>query len=164
MDPISMLKSDHRRVEKLFARFEKLGERASATKLSIVKKLIQELDLHAMIEEEVVYPTIRQWLPDMDDNVLEAYEEHHLVKRTLRELENMTPDDELFDAKVCVLGEAVQHHVEEEEDEILPAMKKALGKDEMRELMKRMQAVKKQGIPMQRGEEGTGETRQRRAA
>ncbi len=142
MDPIKMLKDDHRKVEELFERFEELGERATTTKQEIVRKLIEELSVHAEIEETLVYPLLRQKAEDMEDDVLEAYEEHHLVKRTLAELENMTPADEMFDAKVCVLCEAIEHHVEEEEDELLPKLKKVLDKDELADLGRRIEEAK----------------------
>lgn len=143
MDPIKMLKKDHRTVLALFRRFEKLGERAGATKQRIVTKLIAELDLHATIEETILYPAARQWIEDMEDDVLEAYEEHHVVKRTLRELESMRPEDEMFDAKVLVLGEAVEHHIEEEEENLLPQLKKALDREQLLELGKRLQQAKR---------------------
>jgi hemerythrin superfamily protein len=142
VDPIKMLKDDHRKVEKLFARFEKLGDKAKSTKQQIVMNLIKELRLHAEIEETIVYPALRQAKEDMEDDVLEAYEEHHLVKRTLSELESMTPDDDMFDAKVCVLCEAIEHHVEEEEDELLPALKKALDKEQLAEIGRQVKQAK----------------------
>ena len=143
MDPIKMLKDDHRKVEKLFARYDELGERATTTKLEIVRKITAELRLHAEIEETIVYPLMRKKLENMDDDVLEAYEEHHLVKRTLDELEEMIPQDDMYDAKVCVLCEAIDHHVKEEEDELFPKLKKACDKDELQALGEKIQAAKK---------------------
>lgn len=152
MDPIKMLKDDHRKVEKLFARFEKLGERATATQQEIVRKIDHELSLHAALEEVIVYPAMRESMEDMEDDVLEAYEEHHLVKRTLAELRNMTPEDEMFRAKVIVLSEAVEHHVEEEEGELFPKMKKALGKEKLQALGRKLQQAKREATSRMRRE------------
>src|SRR6266511_4156089 len=111
MDAISLLKDDHKTVEALFKKFERAGERAHKTKRKIVDQIIAELSVHAAIEEQAFYPTTRTRVKAVEDEVLESLEEHHIVKWTLSELENMDAEDERFDAKVAVLIESVRHHV-----------------------------------------------------
>jgi hemerythrin superfamily protein len=145
MDAITLLKKDHRTVEDLFKRFEKHGPRAKKGKQDVVERVIKELSIHAAVEETAFYPAIRQLIKDekIDDLVLESLEEHHIVKWLLSELEGMSPDHEPFDAKVSVLMENVRHHVEEEEQELFPAVAKAFGKERLNELGDAMAEAKK---------------------
>jgi hemerythrin superfamily protein len=133
-DAIVLLKNDHKTVEKLFKEFEKLGDRAHTTKRKVVDRIIEELAVHAAIEEQHFYPTVREKAPDITDDVLEGLEEHHIVKWTLSELEDLSPEDERFDAKVTVLIESVRHHVEEEEGEMFPQVRKAIGRKDLADL------------------------------
>lgn len=142
MNAIELLIGDHRRVEKLFKRYEKLGERATATKARLVEEMVTELSVHAGIEETVYYPRVREGVPEIEDEVLESLEEHHLVKTVLAELDRMSPEDERFDAKVKVLTENVRHHVEEEEKEWFPRVRKALSTDELDELGVQLEAAR----------------------
>ena len=100
MDALSLLREDHRRVEKLFTQFEDTTARAHKTRNDLVGKMIRELSQHAAIEEQFFYPLIRRAVSDLDDMVLEALEEHHVVKWTLSELDGMDASDERFGAKV----------------------------------------------------------------
>jgi hemerythrin superfamily protein len=133
-DAIVLLKNDHKDLEKLFKQFEKLGDGAKATKRKLVDQIIEGLAVHAAIEEQHFYPTVREQAPDIEDDVLEGLEEHHIVKWTLSELEDMSPDHERFDAKVTVLIESVRHHVEEEEQEMFPKVREAMGRKSLQEL------------------------------
>jgi hemerythrin-like domain-containing protein len=142
MDAIALLKADHAEVEKLFKRFEDLGPRAKKTKGDIAEKVIEALSQHASIEEQILYPTVRERLPDEEDLVLEALEEHHVAKWVLDELDGMTPDDERFDAKFTVLAESVRHHVKEEEGELFPKLREGLTKAELDELGAALAAAK----------------------
>jgi hemerythrin superfamily protein len=126
MDAITLLKNDHRTVEALFKRFEKLADGSSAERKTVVDKIIEELSIHASIEEQLFYPTARRAVPDAEDDVLEGLEEHHIVKWTLSELVDMTPADERFKAKVTVLMESVRHHVKDEEEEMFPRIRKGM--------------------------------------
>lgn len=103
MNAITLLKEDHRALDALFHKFEALGDGKAKQKRSLVDKIIRELSIHAGIEEKVLYPYIREEVEKADDDVLEAYEEHHAAKRSLMELADMSPDAERFDAKVTVL-------------------------------------------------------------
>jgi hemerythrin superfamily protein len=143
MNAITLLKADHKTVKTLFKQFERLGDNAKSEKKKIVERIIKELAVHAVIEEQVLYPAARKAAPDSEDTVLEALEEHHIVKWTLSELENMSPDAERFDAKVAVLIESVRHHIEEEEGELFPKIREALGRKELEALGASLEAAKK---------------------
>lgn len=132
-DAITLLREDHRTVEQLFKRFEKAGDRAQKTKRELVDRMIRELAVHAAIEEQIFYPAARESLPE-DRTVLEALEEHHVLKWTLSELEGMHPDHTRFDAKVGVMMAMVRRHVEEEEGELFPAVRQALGRKRLQEI------------------------------
>ncbi|GAC1579938.1 MAG: hemerythrin domain-containing protein [Candidatus Dormibacteria bacterium] len=143
MNAITVLKNDHKRVEQLFKRFEKLGDGAEKTKQEIVREIITELSQHAAIEEQVFYPASRREVTETEDTVLESLEEHHIVKWTLSELDKMKPSDERFDAKVTVLIESVRHHVEEEEQELFPEVSRTLGRKQLNELGDALEAARK---------------------
>src|SRR5205814_4075693 len=143
MDAVTLLRNDHKTVEALFKKFEKAGPNAHKTKQDVVEKIIEELSIHAAIEEQVLYPTARDAVPDATDEVLEALEEHHIVKWVLSELDGMDPTDERFTAKVTVLIENVRHHVEEEEGELFPELRKAMKRKELEELAEALEAAKK---------------------
>jgi hemerythrin superfamily protein len=143
MDAITMLRQDHKEVERLFKQFEKAGPKAHVRKRDIVDRIVRELSVHAVIEEQVFYPAVREAVPDTDDEVLEALEEHHIVKWTLSELDGMDPEHERFEAKTMVLIESVRHHVEEEEGELFPQVREALGRKALGEIGEAMAAAKK---------------------
>ena len=145
MNATTLLKNDHKTVEDLFKRFEKLGPRAVKSKRDVVERIIRELSIHAAIEEMIFYPAIREAAAqrDVDATVLESLEEHHLVKWTLWELERMEPDHERYDAKMSVLMENVRHHVKEEEKELFPQVNKLLGRGRLDELGEAMATAKK---------------------
>src|SRR4051812_24004858 len=143
MDAITLLKNDHKTVEKLFKQFEKAGDRATTAKRNTVDKIIEELSVHAAIEEQVFYPAIRELVPESEDMVLESLEEHHIVKWTLSELESLGPEDERFVAKVTVLMESVRHHVEEEEGDLFPEIRSAVGRKRLGEIGDAMEEAKK---------------------
>jgi hemerythrin superfamily protein len=143
-DAITSLRDDHKRVEKLFKQFEKVaGGDADETKRSLVAEIVSELSVHAAIEEQVFYPAVRKAVEDAEDTVLEGLEEHHVVKWTLSELDGMAPTEERFKAKVSVLIESVRHHVEEEEGELFPKVREALGRKALQELGETMDAARK---------------------
>src|SRR6187401_1538660 len=142
MDAITLLKNDHRSVEKLFKRFEHAGEKAYAEKRKLVDRIIEELSQHAAIEEQVFYPVARATVPGTEDITLESLEEHHIVKWVLSELEGMDPRDERFDAKVTVLIENVRHHVEEEETEFFPKVRNELGRKALGDLGEALEKAK----------------------
>ncbi len=143
MDAITLLKNDHKTVERLFKQFEKAGDRATVEKRRIVDQIIEELSVHASIEEQYFYPATRATVPKTEDIALESLEEHHVVKWVLSELVDMDPTHERFDAKVTVLIENVRHHVEEEEGEYFPMVREALGRSALTDLGDTMADAKK---------------------
>lgn len=143
MDAITLLKNDHAEVEKLFKAYEKLGDRALKSKQKTVSSIIKALSVHAAIEEQVFYPTVRSEVAKLNDDVLEGIEEHHIVKWVLSELESLEPSAENYDAKVTVLMENVRHHVKEEETELFPTVRKALGRKTLGEIGDALEASRK---------------------
>ena len=142
MDAITMLKNDHQTVEKLFKEFEAAGDRAHVEKRQLVNKMIEELSVHAAIEEMLFYPVTDETVPDIDDDVLQNLEEHHVVKWLLAELDGLDPEAERFDAKVHVLIANVRHHVEEEEGDYFRAIRDELGRKALSDLGERMEAAR----------------------
>ena len=141
-DAIVLLKNDHKEVRKLFKAFQAAGDDDIDRKGAIVKDIIEALTVHTYLENEVMYPEVRKLLPDLEDDVLESYEEHHVADLLCAELHTMKPDDERFDAKTTVLIENVTHHVEEEEQEWFPKVRGGLGRKQLQELGARMQELR----------------------
>lgn len=141
-DAIVLLKNDHKTVDQLFKKFEQAGDKAFVTKRKLVDSMIEELTVHAFIEETIFYPTAREAVPETRDHVLESIEEHHVVMWLLSELVDLSPEEETFDAKVTVLIENVRHHVEEEEQEWFPRVREAMGRKRLQELGERLLAAK----------------------
>jgi hemerythrin superfamily protein len=137
-DAIVILKEDHKKMRKLFTQFQNAGEHATARKGDIVKDIIEALTIHTYIENEVMYPQVRNLLPDLEDDVLESYEEHHVADVLCAELHAMKPDDERFDAKTTVLIENVTHHVDEEEQDWFPKVREGLSRKQLQEIGARM--------------------------
>lgn len=142
-DAIKLLKEDHREVKDMFKRFESAKD--DNQKLELAKQICIALTVHAQIEEELFYPAAREAIDD-DDLLDEAEVEHGSAKQLIADIQSMQPGDPLFDAKVSVLGEYINHHVEEEEGEMFPEVKdskmdlKALGQ----QLAERKQALMQQ--------------------
>jgi hemerythrin superfamily protein len=118
---LTMLKADHKKVKALFAEYEEATPRKQQ---GIAQTTIQELDIHAELEEELIYPAIRKGTKD-DKLMNEATEEHHLVHVLIAELKELDSSDAVFKAKFTVLGELIKHHVKEEEGEMFPEAQKA---------------------------------------
>ncbi|HYE99869.1 MAG TPA: hemerythrin domain-containing protein [Planctomycetota bacterium] len=123
---IDVLKEDHEKVKQLFADYEELGDGAVKSKVRLFEKIRLELEIHAKCEEELIYPAFAAVAEDEEssDLVEEAKEEHNVVKTLLDELSDLTPEDEAFDAKMAVLCENVEHHIEEEEGDMFKMWKK----------------------------------------
>lgn len=125
IDAISLLEKDHAEVKAMFKQYEELGDRAFASKQKLAQKICLELTKHATAEEEIFYPAVRTEGDDTDDLVDEATVEHASAKDLIAQIQAMDPHDDLYDAKVKVLGEYIDHHVKEEETEMFPKAKKA---------------------------------------
>jgi hemerythrin superfamily protein len=141
-DAIALLKADHRVVEELFKKFERVGERALKTRQSLVDRMLRELVTHTYIEEQVFYPFVRSLSKKLNDETLEALEEHHVAKATLAELQTMESSEERFTPKVTVLIESVRHHVKEEERELFPQVRRASARRDLVELVPALEAAK----------------------
>lgn len=124
-DAIALLKADHDEVHGWFQDYEKLGDDANDSKSELVAKICKALTIHTQIEEEIFYPAVFKAKEEMEDMVEEAVVEHASAKDLIAQLEAMDPEDDLYDAKVKVLGELIDHHVEEEEEEMFPKARKA---------------------------------------
>ena len=120
LDATALLRADHKAVSDLFAEYEKT--RSPARKMALVTKICTELSVHAQVEEEIFYPAVKAALKDKE-LVPEALVEQATMKALISQVEGVTPDGEMFDAKVKVLAEYVKHHVKEEHTEMFPKAK-----------------------------------------
>lgn len=144
MDVIDLLKADHRKVKDLFRRYEAAGSRAYQKKKAIAEEIFAEISLHSILEEELFYPAVKARTDgDGKDLVAESLEEHHVVATLIDELKVLEPWDERFDAKLTVLMENVEHHIEEEEGELFPEAEDVLG-DRLDDLGAHMKERKEQ--------------------
>ncbi|WP_433634659.1 hemerythrin domain-containing protein [Nocardia sp. CA-120079] len=142
-DAIVLLREDHKEIRKLFREFEKAGDRAHATKGRLVDKIIEALTVHTYLENECMYPTVRKLVPDLEDDILESYEEHHVADVLVMELAMMKPEDERFTAKATVLIESVDHHIDEEEGTWFPKVREQLGRKQLQEIGAQMIELRK---------------------
>ena len=132
-DAIVMLKDDHKQIKACFREFQK-STTTDARKGKLVEQIIELLTVHTYVENEVMYPRVRALLPDLEDDVLESYEEHHVADVLVMELLPMSPGDERFEAKTTVLIENVTHHIDEEESEWFPKVREGLSRTQLREI------------------------------
>ena len=137
MKATDLLKKQHKEVKALFKKVE--GTENARQRRQLLNEISQSLEGHTLIEEEIFYPAVRGLETEKaEEMVLEAYEEHHVVKLVLAELPRVNPEDERFEAKMTVLSELVEHHADEEEKEMFKAAQK-LGKDELDSLGAQME-------------------------
>jgi len=120
-DAVAMLRADHKKVSGLFAEFDKA--RSATRKKTLVAAICAELSVHAQVEEEIFYPTVKAALKDRK-LIPEALVEHATMKELIAQVDGVEPDGEMYDAKVKVLSEYVKHHVKEEHTEIFPKARK----------------------------------------
>lgn len=125
IDAIALLTQDHENVKSLFEHYENLRDRSTAKKKKLATEICLELTKHATADEEIFYPAVRAANGDNEDLVDEATVEHASAKELIAQILEMDPGDDLYDAKVKVLSEQIEHHVEEEEGEMFPKAKKA---------------------------------------
>ncbi|MGH2572442.1 MAG: hemerythrin domain-containing protein [Actinomycetota bacterium] len=143
MDAIKLIKQDHDTVEGLFKRFEQAGSKAYKTKRHVADRVIKELSVHAAIEEQILYPKMRQIGGEFKELVHEAEVEHSEAKKALRALVGLSGDDPMLDAKMSALIGGVRHHAKEEEEEMLPKLRKSMSRQELEELGERLKQAKK---------------------
>lgn len=142
IDAITLLKKDHKEVKALFREFSKAKLNAQRAQ-PIAEKIMRELHLHATIEEKLFYPAIKSAVEETSDLVAEAFQEHHMVKICITELQGMNARQELFHAKMQVLIENVEHHIEEEEQALFPKVRKAMGRAKLQQIGAAMEQMKK---------------------
>jgi hemerythrin-like domain-containing protein len=142
MDAITMLRDDHRTIERLFKKFEK----SSSVDRDLLGEICRLLQQHTTIENEVFYPTVLEETQGERATVLESFEEHHVADTLVAELADTSLSEEHVRAKATVLIELVRHHVEEEEQDMFPDVRDQLGRKTLREVGQRMQEMKDQGI------------------
>jgi hemerythrin-like domain-containing protein len=134
-----LLKRQHREVKSLFKEVE--STEGARERRQLLDRIGEALKAHTAIEEEIFYPAVREIGTDKaEDMVLESLEEHHVVDLVLAELPNVDPKDERFPAKMTVLSELVEHHVDEEEEQMFPMAERKLGAERLAELGQQMTA------------------------
>ena len=151
MDALAMLKEDHDRVKKMLAEGDETTERAEKTRTELFARLKSDLLIHERMEEEVLYPALKQH-PNAKELALEAFEEHHVVDMIMAELEATPVTDEQWGAKFTVAKENLEHHIEEEETEMFPKVRKAFSRDELEQMGARMAEIKALGQQVERSE------------
>ncbi|WP_280244924.1 hemerythrin domain-containing protein [Nocardia abscessus] len=142
-DAIVLLREDHKAIRKLFREFEKAGEDAVERKGEVVNKIIKALTVHTYLENECMYPEVRKLVPELEEDILESYEEHHVADVLVTELAMMKPGDEHFTAKATVLIENVDHHIDEEENDWFPKVRERLGRKQLQDIGARLQELRK---------------------
>ncbi|MGZ3503658.1 MAG: hemerythrin domain-containing protein [Vulcanimicrobiaceae bacterium] len=150
MDAITLLKKDHAEVKAMFKEVEELGERATSSRQKLFRQIDEALTVHAQVEEQIFYPRFKERAEDAEEReeVLEAYEEHALVKKLIGELEKMEPSNEAYKAKLKVLKDLVDHHVKEEEGTLFKMAREIFEKEELNELGQELEEAKQQaGVP-----------------
>jgi hypothetical protein len=140
-DPIEMLERDHRRLEALFKKGEATTTRGTKVRRDILETLTAELVVHERIEEKVLYPALKRHA-DAREIVLEGYQEHHVADVLVRELQRMPPTDERWGAKLKVLQENIEHHIEEEEGDMFKTARSVLSRAQLDALGRKMEAMK----------------------
>ena len=143
MDAIALLKADHTKVKGLLADLETTTERGVKTRAELFATIKGELTLHEIVEEEIFYPELKAH-PRAQDIVLEAYEEHHVVDLLMGELEALDVSDEAWGAKATVMKENIEHHIEEEEDQMFKQARQVFDEEELKALGEQMTARKEQ--------------------
>jgi len=143
VDAISLLMQDHKKVKQLLKQLDNTTERAADRRETLFEEIRNELKIHTQLEEEIFYPAYKEAARESDEHLYyEAVEEHHLVDVVLPEMESSDVESEEFSAKAKVLLDLVEHHVREEEKQMFPKARKAMGTEELRELAKQIQERK----------------------
>lgn len=150
MTIFDVLKQDHEKARYLFDKAEKAGKKEISTLQKLFSQLEEELELHMEAEERFFYSALEQD-QEMRDKVLQAFEEHQVAKTMLGTFQALAVDDERWVAKMKVLGEIVEHHMQEEEREVFKMARKALGKEQQHEIAMAFQRSKREGRKPSRG-------------
>jgi len=148
-DAVSLLEADHKKVKKLLSELAETTERATKTRRELLEEIALELKTHTRLEEQIFYPAFKEAVAKKEDQKLyfEAMEEHHVVDLVLPELQNTDVTTEEFAAKAKVLKELVEHHIEEEEGQMFPKARKAIGETILAQLAEEMLQLKTEMLP-----------------
>jgi hemerythrin superfamily protein len=142
MDALQLLTADHNRVRGLFKRFQAAEGDNDAQAAKLADMIFEELEVHTKIEEEIFYPAVTKLNDEIHELVTEGVEEHHVVETLMDEVKGLSPSDEEWAAKIKVLIENVEHHAEEEEQEMFPQIRKAMDGDARSQLGEQLEAKK----------------------
>ena len=141
MNALTLLKRDHDKVKKILGELDATTERGVKTREELFTKVKAQLQVHEAIEEEILYPALKEH-PKSRDLVLEAYEEHNVVDTVMAEIDQLPYDDERWGAKLTVMKENLEHHIEEEEGEMFAQCRQVFDDEELADLGARMSARK----------------------
>ena len=143
MHALDLLIADHNRCRGMFARFKDANANDDADSMSaLFLQILKELEVHMTLEEEIFYPMVRDTNDDISDTVDEGEQEHHVAKVLLAEIKQLPDGSDEWIAKVTVLRESVEHHIDEEEDELFPPLRNRIDKDVWHEMAERFEARK----------------------
>lgn len=141
-DALEFITDDHTDFREMLDRYEELGDDDVRDKRELIDQLIGRVVQHSVMEEQVFYPYVMEHVPDLEDDVREEIEEHHVVEVIMAELKGMDAGDDQFDAKVEVFAENLLHHLEEEEEELFPEVREQLSEEELRDLLPPLQEAR----------------------
>ena len=144
MDGLTLLKEDHARIKRMLAEGEETTERAQKTRTELFERLKATMTTHEAMEEQVLYPALKQH-PKSKDIALEGYEEHHVVDEIFEELEQTAPTDDTWAAKFKVAKENIEHHMEEEETEMFPKARQVFSEEELEQMGSKMAEIQMAG-------------------
>jgi hemerythrin-like domain-containing protein len=141
MNAITLLEDDHKELKKLLEKGDDTTERSVKTRAALLQEIAAKLTAHEKIEEDIFYPALKEH-PKARDIVLEGYQEHHVVDLIMAELKTTREDDERWGAKFSVMKENIEHHIEEEEDDMFKTARSVFSRDELEALGDRMEQMK----------------------
>jgi hypothetical protein len=142
MDALTLLETDHRRLEDLLKRGEDTTERARKQRTGLLNTITAELGAHELIEEKLLYPALKKH-PEAHDIVLEGFQEHHVADLIVKELHEVATDDEQWGAKFKVLKENIEHHIQEEEGPMFRTARGVMSREELQALGAQMARMKR---------------------
>jgi iron-sulfur cluster repair protein YtfE (RIC family) len=149
MNALGLITDDHEKFRKLLEQLDETTDRAVKTRTEVFERLKREIVSHEKMEEDVFYPALREASERAEDIVLEGYQEHHVADVLVEELSELPTDDEMWGAKLSVLKESLEHHMEEEEGEMFGYARRAFNETELAELAEQMAEVKKAALSTQ---------------
>jgi hypothetical protein len=141
MNAITLLEDDHKDLKKLLEKGDETTERGVKTRAALLQEIATKLTAHEKIEEDIFYPALKQH-PKAKEIVLEGYQEHHVVDLIMAELKNTSEDDERWGAKFSVMKENIEHHIEEEEEDMFKTARSVFTREELEELGGRMEQMR----------------------